>query len=77
MSININTRRAHNEEALRRRRKRGLATRLEMIRAPFIDWMERNGYSSEQRAAELDVLEEIIENNEDMANDGILDEREE
>jgi hypothetical protein len=58
-SINVNRR--HLEEAQRRRAIRQRAEGLEGRRGSFVEYMKQQGFSSEQREAELRKFDELVE----------------
>ena len=73
MVVNINVARRSREEAIRRRAHRQRATRLEGLRPKFQQWMREQGYSEAQQRKELATLQEHVEVNEFMADEGDVD----
>lgn len=71
--VNINAIRRSREEALRRRTYRNRAARLDGVRPQFHQWMRDEGFSEVQQRAELARLQEHVELNEFMAEEGDVD----
>lgn len=71
--INLNTRRRNREEALRRRVHRDRAARLADVRPQFQQWMRDHGIPDEQQVVELERLQEHVDFNQMMADEGDVD----
>lgn len=69
----FNQHRRRREEALRRRHYRERAQKLDGIRSQFDRWMHEHGFSDAERGAELAKLQEHVDLNVYMSEEGDVD----
>lgn len=71
--VGINRNRRAQEEALRRRSHRQRAERLDGLRGRFSEFMNKQGLTDSQREKEMELLEDIVEFHDTMAEEGDVD----
>lgn len=58
----INTKRRHDEDGASRREAAESAARLDGLRGQFVEWAQQRGVPAHEIAANLDQLDNVIEN---------------